>query len=216
MIDWLYIVKKKLKLSIKTICLDNSGENMAFHKLIQLKTDFNIKFEFTAPGPLHQNGKAERAFATLFGKTRYMLNADRITIPLRKGLWAHCAELSVQLENIIVKEKHQQSASEKVYGKNPKWTSNMRTFGEMDIVACHSDKKIRNKLADRGNTVMYVGYSEKDVYKFWHLATNKSLISRDVIWLNKTNSDHVDTTKVNYITTEVEEEVGGKEDEPNE
>jgi hypothetical protein len=53
-----------------------------------------------------------------------MLNAARITIPLRKGLWEHCAELSVQLENIIVNEKHQQSDSEKVYGKNPKWISN--------------------------------------------------------------------------------------------
>jgi hypothetical protein len=129
-----------------------------------------------------------------------MLNAARITFPLRKGLWVHCAELSVQLENIIVIEKHQQSATEMVYGKNPKWISNIRTFGEMAIVARHSDKKIRNKLADRGNTVMFVGYSEfheKDVYKFWHLATNKALISRDVIWLNKTFSDHMDITKVN-------------------
>jgi hypothetical protein len=96
MIDWLYLVKKELK-------LDNSGENMAFHKLIQFKPEFHIKFEFTAPGTPRQNGKTERAFATLFGKTRSMLNAARITIPLRKGLWAHCAALSVQLENIIVK-----------------------------------------------------------------------------------------------------------------
>jgi hypothetical protein len=88
-----------------------------------------------------------------------------------------------------VKEKHQQSASETFYGKNPKWISNMRTFGEMAIVARHSDKKIRSKLADRGNTVMFVGYSEfheKDVYKFWHFETKKALISRNVIWLNKT------------------------------
>jgi hypothetical protein len=95
----------------------------------------------------------------------------------------------------------------------------MRTFGEMAIVACHSDKKIRNKLADRGNTVMFVGYSEiheKDVYKFWHLATNKALISRDVIWLNKTYYDHMDITKVNYIDTEVEEEEGGEDNKPNE
>jgi hypothetical protein len=92
---------------------------MAFHKLIYFKPDIHIKVEFTAPGTPHQNGKVKSAFATLFGKTRSMLNAARNKIPLRKGLWAHCAELSVQLENITVKEKHQQSASEKVYGKNP-------------------------------------------------------------------------------------------------
>jgi hypothetical protein len=52
MIDWLYLVKKELKLSIKTMRLDNSGDNMAFHKLIQFKPDFHIKFEFTAPTKL--------------------------------------------------------------------------------------------------------------------------------------------------------------------
>jgi hypothetical protein len=46
-----------------------------------------------------------------------------------------------------------------VYGKNPKWISNMITFGEMAIIARHSDKNIRSKLVDRGNTVMFVGYS---------------------------------------------------------
>jgi hypothetical protein len=64
-----------------------------------------------------------------------MVNAARITIPLRKGLWARCAGLSVQLKNIFVKENHQQPASETVYGTTPKWISNMQTFGEMAIVA---------------------------------------------------------------------------------
>jgi hypothetical protein len=72
---------------------------------------------------------------------------------------ANCANLSLQLENIIVKEKYQQSAAEMVYGTNPKWISTIRTFVEMSIIARHSDKKIRSKLADRGNTVMFVGYS---------------------------------------------------------
>jgi hypothetical protein len=72
-----------------------------------------------------------------------MLNAARITIPVRKGLWAKCANLSVQLENIIVKEMDQHSNAEKEYGKNQRWITNMRTFGEMSIIARHSDKKIR-------------------------------------------------------------------------
>jgi hypothetical protein len=65
MIDWLYQIKKELKLVIKIIRLDYSGENMVFHKLIQFKPEFHIKFEFTAPGTPQQNGKVERAFATL-------------------------------------------------------------------------------------------------------------------------------------------------------
>jgi hypothetical protein len=31
-------------------------------------------------------------------------------------------------------------------------------------------------------------------------------MSRDVIWLNQTNSDHMDITKVNFVTSEVEAE----------
>jgi hypothetical protein len=61
------------------------------------KSELNIKFEFTAPGTPQQHGKVECAFASLFDKTRSMLNSARITIPLRKGIWANCANLSVQL-----------------------------------------------------------------------------------------------------------------------
>jgi transposase InsO family protein len=53
---------------------------------MNINSEFNINFEFTAPGTPQQNGIVERAFATLFGKTRSMLNAARITIPLRKKL----------------------------------------------------------------------------------------------------------------------------------
>jgi hypothetical protein len=60
----------------------------------------------------------------------------------------------------------------------------MRAFSEMAIIARHSDKKIRKKMADSGNTVMFIGYSdthEKDVYKFMNIATKKTMMSKDVI-----------------------------------
>jgi hypothetical protein len=93
----------------------------------------------------------------------------------------NCANLSVQLENIIV---NQQIAAEKVYGTSPNWISNMRIFGDMAIIARHSDKKIINIQADRGNTVMFVGYynmHENDDYQFMNIATKKTMFSRDVI-----------------------------------
>jgi Holliday junction resolvase RusA-like endonuclease len=84
------------------------------------KSNYNIKIEFTAPGTPQQNGKVVRAFATLYGKTRYMLNSARLTKTFRQGLWASCINLAVQFEIIIVKEKNAKSAYEKVYGSNPK------------------------------------------------------------------------------------------------
>jgi hypothetical protein len=43
MIDWLQLVKKELSLDVKCICLYHSGENTAFQKLVQYKSEFNIK-----------------------------------------------------------------------------------------------------------------------------------------------------------------------------
>jgi hypothetical protein len=99
-----------------------------------------MKYEFTAPGTPQQSFKVERAFATLFGKTRSMQSAASITIPHREGLWANCANPSVQLENVIVKEKDQQSAAQMVYDTNPKLTLNMRSSGEMYIKAKQTDR----------------------------------------------------------------------------
>jgi hypothetical protein len=39
--------------------------------------------------------------------------------------------IEVPLENIVVKAKHDKSASEKFDGTNPKWILHMRSFDEM-------------------------------------------------------------------------------------
>jgi transposase InsO family protein len=62
------------------------------------RSNYNIKFEFTAPGTPQQNVKVERAFTTLYCKTRSMLNSARLTATFRQGLWESCASLAVQLE----------------------------------------------------------------------------------------------------------------------
>ena len=40
MLGWLHQVKKDINLKVKAFRLDNSGENNAFHKLIQSNKDF--------------------------------------------------------------------------------------------------------------------------------------------------------------------------------
>jgi hypothetical protein len=79
----------------------------------------------------------------------------------RQGLWASCA---FQLENIIVKEKHEKSASKKVYVTNPKWFSKMRTFGEMAIVAKNYDINARSQLSDCGYTVILFVYKSLKIH----------------------------------------------------
>jgi hypothetical protein len=92
----------------------------------------------------------------------------------------------------------------------------MRSFGEMAIVTRHSDKKAQNKLADRGNTVTFIGYydhHEKDVYKFLNIHTKKPIFSRDVIWLNKTYSQHIGETQVELAASEEEVADDAEDDE---
>jgi hypothetical protein len=179
--------------------LDYGGENNTLRDKIKHHPTLNIKFEYTAPGTPQQNGKVERMFATLYGKARSMLNSARFTTEIRRGLWSQCANHAVQLQNIIVMKHGELSAAEKFYGKNPSWIKNMRTFGEMAIIADHKHRKIRNKLDDRGLVVIFIGYTEDhapNVFKFFNMKTRSSLMSRDVIWLNKTFAEYYGIQRV--------------------
>jgi hypothetical protein len=71
-----------------------------------------------------------------------------------------------------------------MYGKNPSWTRNMRTFGEAGVVAEGKNKKFGN----RGTTMMFIGYPsnrEHDCVKMYNPETNRIVTTRDVIWLNQ-------------------------------
>jgi hypothetical protein len=78
----------------------------------------------------------------------------------------------------------------------------------MAVVARHSDKKARIKLAYLGNTVIIIGYfnhHEKDEYKLLNIYTKKPIFSIDVIRINKTNSQHMGKTQVDFTASEEEE-----------
>jgi hypothetical protein len=89
----------------------------------------------------------------------------------------------------------------------------------MAIVARHSDKRARNKFADCGNTVIFIGCSdhhEKDVYKFQNIHKKKPISSGDIIWLNKTYSQHMGITQVKFTASEHEEAVDAEGEEISE
>jgi hypothetical protein len=76
----------------------------------------------------------------------------------------------------------------------------MRTFGEMVIVARHSD-----------NTVMFIGFSdhhEKDVYKFLSPQTKKPIFVRCVIWPHMGFTASEEEEIIGIKDNEIEEEEG--------
>jgi Reverse transcriptase (RNA-dependent DNA polymerase) len=202
-VKWSFFLTKRSELSeklipmLKTISLvsthrikymrcDNSGENVKLSEQCQ-QQGLGIQFEFSAPGTPQQNGVVERAFATLFGRVRAMMNHARFSAVKRGELWAECAATATKLENIVCDKGDEPSPHCKFYGKHPEYARDLRTFGEIGVVTDHARKLTGGKLADRGRTSMFVGYAENhagDVYRMLVLKTNRIVMSRDIIWLN--------------------------------
>ena len=133
-----------------------------------------------------------------------MLNWARLNKTLRMKLWAHCAYTATKLENMIIKDNTKQTAYEKFYGKNPEWTNFLRTFGEMAIVHDGTLDKIKGKLTNRGMPCIFIGYPEDhapNVYQFLKLDTESMILSRNVIWLNKSYGEYNNLeVKITHIT----------------
>jgi len=145
---------------IKKIRCDNSGENIKFQELAHEQLDIGIKFEFTTPYTPEQNGKVERKFATLFSKTRAMLNHARLPQSIRNKLWAQCANHATDLDNVIVTDSTSLTPIEKYHGSLPKWINSFRIFGEIGIVRDSKSSKFKAKLTNRGFPAMFVGYGD--------------------------------------------------------
>ena len=78
-IDWIKVLKARHEIQVKTIRCDNAGEN----KFLERETDKNELgniFEYTAPGTPQQNGVLERAFVTVMGRARAMMNHAGFTM----------------------------------------------------------------------------------------------------------------------------------------
>ena len=72
-IDWIKALKARNKIQVKIMRCDNAGENKVLERESD-KKELGIIFEYTAPGTPQQNGVVERAFVTVMGRTRAIVN----------------------------------------------------------------------------------------------------------------------------------------------
>ena len=186
MLIWIRSLSKKHNIGIKSIRLDNSGENRSLQKECD-KANLGITFEFTAPGTPQQNSVAERRIPTLMGRARAMLIQAGIESKYNGEFWCEVISTATKLDNIMVRPERTKPPHTLFYGEDAKYTRSLRTFGEMAVIAIHEGKKMRSKSDDRGKTCMFVGYGDdhtKDVYRFLNIHTRRITLSRDVRWLN--------------------------------
>lgn len=197
-----------IKHIVKKIRCDNAGENNALEKLCE-KEELGIKFEYTSPGSPQFNGKVERKFATLFARVRTMMNSAKIPRKMREGLWAEAADTASQIEDRIVTPSKPIAAYNKFYNIKEEKLKTLKPFGSIGIVEINKTRKIRGKLEDRGRPCMYLGQARNhadDVYRFLDLTTNRIILSRDVIWLNKMYGEWKGMNKLNINQTESDSE----------
>lgn len=89
-----------------------------------------------------------------------MLNAAKVPEHLRIGLLAQCAKTPSQLENIIVSDEKEKSPAELFQWANLKWSTDLKTFGEIVILNDDEHWDMRSKLRDRGYPAMFSGYPD--------------------------------------------------------
>ena len=84
---------------VKHTRCDNAGENRALEELF-IEKDLGTIFEYTAPGTPQQNGVVERAFATMLGKTKAIMNGAGFDEKKRHLFWTEAANTVTHFEKI--------------------------------------------------------------------------------------------------------------------
>ena len=77
-------------------------------------------------------------------------------------------------DNVLVTTNKPLSSYRRMFEKDPPYVRNLRTYGEIGIVAYHNNKKVRGKLDDRGRPCVFVGYPRDhcgDVYRMLDVET---------------------------------------------
>ena len=128
--------------------MDNVGGNKILARCCD-QNEMGIKFEYTASGTPQQNRDVERAFVTLIGRGRAMMNDAGFTVKKRQEMWCEAAQTATMLDNVLVQEKRGKAPHTKFYGEDPKDAKYLRTFCEKGMTAISSNKVGRTKLDPR-------------------------------------------------------------------
>ena len=116
-----------------------------------------IYFEFTPRDTPQHNNLAELSFPYVAGIARAMMSAANIPTGTRGKVAIEAIKCATQLDGLVIVKVDGESKARDmhVYDKLPKWTRNMRNFGEEEVFK--KGKEV--KTGDRSIKMMFVGYS---------------------------------------------------------
>ena len=124
-IEWIKDLKARHKIQVKIIRCDNAGENQVLERESD-KNDLGIIFEYTAPGTPQENGVVERAFVTVMGRARAMMNHAGFTMAKRQQLWCEASQTAALLDNILVQDSAKSAPFTQFFGVDAKYAKHLK------------------------------------------------------------------------------------------
>ena len=117
---WIKGLRAKYWINVKSIRLDNSGENRSLEKECE-KQNLGIIFEFTAPGTPQQNSVVERKIPTLMGRSRAMMIEAGFNQQDKRKFWCEVISTATKLDNIMVRKERTKPPYTLFYNEEPKY-----------------------------------------------------------------------------------------------
>ena len=183
--EWMHKMKEK-GMAIKVIRLDPAGENVKL-EIRSKSADWKLatEYEFTSRDTPQHNNLTELAFLYLAGRARAMMGAAHMSDDSRGKISLELLKCATMLDGLglVAVDGKRKTRDKHIHGKNPRWATNLRTWGEAGVVKEGKD----GKTGDKG-IAMFVGYpvnQEADSVRMWNPITNGVVTTCDVIWLKR-------------------------------
>ena len=123
-IDWIKALNVRHRIQVKMFKCDNAAKNTVLVRESD-KNELGIIFEYTAPGTPQQNGVVERAFVTVIGRARTMMNHAGFTMAKRQQLWCETAQTATLLDNILVQDSAKSPPFTQFFGVDAKYAKHL-------------------------------------------------------------------------------------------
>ncbi|WVZ17444.1 hypothetical protein V8G54_010426 [Vigna mungo] len=173
-------VENESERRIKLLRTDGGGEYTS-HEFEEYCCAQGITHEIIAPYTPQHNGLAERRNRTIMNMARSLLREKGVI----RRLWGEAVATSVYLLNRCPTKMLPDDVP------HAKWTGtkpsikHLRIFGS--LVFSHIADQKRRKLDDKGEAMVFVGYHSTGAYKLYNPIIEKTIVSRDVVFLEDEN-----------------------------
>ncbi|KAK2994415.1 hypothetical protein RJ640_009642 [Escallonia rubra] len=202
------LVEKQSGYQIKAMRSDRGGEFIS-KEFKAFCEENDIRRPLTIPYSPQQNGVVERKNQLIVNMTRSMLKSKN----LPKEFWAEAVDCAVYLSNRCpTRSVWNQTPQEAWSGYKPS-VSHLKVFGSIAYV--HVPDQQRNKLDDKSEKFIFIGYSQESKgYKLYNPVDKKMKVSRDVTLDEKSSWDWTDRDKEQYVFYPIDTDRKEEEEEP--